>query len=150
MLAFGALLLLGGRLADVLGPRRVFEADLVVFVASSLASGLATTPVLLIAARALQGTGAVLLTPAALSLVLAISPRRRPRRRVLRSTPRTVSAEQQRLTADGPGGQRLLAQIFSRTTADAATISPMNTGWMSFDRLWAPSGRSSQMASGVA
>ncbi|GAA3390415.1 MFS transporter [Cryptosporangium minutisporangium] len=68
-LCFGALMLLGGRLADVLGRRRVFLAGLAAFTLASLASGLATDATLLIGARAAQGVGAALLSPAALSIV---------------------------------------------------------------------------------
>jgi EmrB/QacA subfamily drug resistance transporter len=68
-LFFGGFLLLGGRMADLLGRRRMFVAGLVLFAAASLAGGLATTPGMLIAARAVQGLGAALLSPAALALV---------------------------------------------------------------------------------
>ena len=69
ILVFGGFLLLGGRLADLLGRRRLFVAGLVLFALASLAGGLSTSPGLLIAARAVQGLGAALLSPAALSLV---------------------------------------------------------------------------------
>ena len=72
VLLTGGLLLLGGRLADVLERRVVFLAGLSVFTVASLLSGLAETPGTLIGARALQGVGAALLTPAALSLVTGI------------------------------------------------------------------------------
>jgi EmrB/QacA subfamily drug resistance transporter len=65
----GGLLLLGGRLADRFDRRLVFLTGLSVFTAASLASGLAPSPGALIAARAVQGLGAALLTPAALSIV---------------------------------------------------------------------------------
>jgi EmrB/QacA subfamily drug resistance transporter len=68
-LLFGSLLLLGGRAADLLGRRRVFFAGLTVFTASSLASALATTAGWLFAARAGQGLGAAMLSPAALSII---------------------------------------------------------------------------------
>lgn len=68
-LVFGGFLLLGGRLADLLGRRRVFMAGLILFAAASLAGGLATSEIQLIAARAVQGLGAAILSPAALSLV---------------------------------------------------------------------------------
>ncbi|WP_354644548.1 MFS transporter [Kitasatospora camelliae] len=73
-LAFGALLLAGGRAADLLGRRRVLIAGLALFAASSLAAGLATTPGLLIAARAAQGLGAAAIAPAALALAMAQYP----------------------------------------------------------------------------
>ena len=68
-LFFGGFLLLGGRMADLIGRRRMFIAGLVLFALASLAGGLATSPGMLIAARAVQGLGAALLSPAALSLV---------------------------------------------------------------------------------
>jgi EmrB/QacA subfamily drug resistance transporter len=68
-LLFGGLLLLGGRVADLLGRRRLFIGGLVVFTAASLASGLAWSEGALIGARALQGFGAALITPAALSIL---------------------------------------------------------------------------------
>jgi MFS family permease len=69
VLTFGGFLLLGGRLADLLGRRRVFIAGLVLFAVASLAGGLAQSEGWLIAARALQGLGGALLSPAALSIV---------------------------------------------------------------------------------
>ncbi len=68
----GGLVLLGGRAADVLGRRATFLAGLAVFTAASLASGLAPTAGALIAARAGQGLGAALLTPAALSIIVSV------------------------------------------------------------------------------
>jgi EmrB/QacA subfamily drug resistance transporter len=65
----GGLLMLGGRAADLFGRRRVFLAGLTVFTFASLASGLAASPEALIAARAVQGLGAAMLTPGALSIV---------------------------------------------------------------------------------
>jgi EmrB/QacA subfamily drug resistance transporter len=69
VLASGGLVLLGGRAADVVGRRRVFLAGLALFTTASLGSGLAPTAGALIAARAGQGLGAALLTPAALSII---------------------------------------------------------------------------------
>src|SRR5437763_4557060 len=66
---FGGVLLLGGRLADLLGRRRLFMLGLVVFTASSLLDGLAWSEGSLIAFRSLQGLGAALLSPAALSIL---------------------------------------------------------------------------------
>jgi EmrB/QacA subfamily drug resistance transporter len=68
-LVFGSLLLLGGRAADLLGRRRLFLAGLTIFTLSSLASALAGSPEALFAARAGQGLGAALLSPAALSII---------------------------------------------------------------------------------
>jgi len=67
---FGGLLLLGGRLADRVGARRMLLIGLVIFVAGSLASGLSTGVVGYLGARALQGAGAALLSPAALASLL--------------------------------------------------------------------------------
>ena len=69
VLASGGLVLLGGRAADVAGRRRTFLAGLALFTAASLASGIAPAAGALIAARAGQGLGAALLTPAALSII---------------------------------------------------------------------------------
>jgi EmrB/QacA subfamily drug resistance transporter len=69
-LVFGSLLLLGGRAADMLGRRRTFLAGLGVFTLSSLASALATGAAALFAARAGQGLGAAMLSPAALSILM--------------------------------------------------------------------------------
>ena len=72
VLVFGGFLLLGGRLADLLGRRRLFMIGLVVFALASLAGGLAQNEAQLIIARAIQGLGAALLSPAALSLVTVL------------------------------------------------------------------------------
>jgi EmrB/QacA subfamily drug resistance transporter len=68
-LCFGGLMLLGGRLADLLGRRRMFLAGLTTFTLASLGAGLAGDGTVLVAARALQGVGAALLSPAALSII---------------------------------------------------------------------------------
>ncbi|MFZ2050622.1 MAG: MFS transporter [Solirubrobacteraceae bacterium] len=68
-LTFGGFLLLGGRLADLLGRRRMFMIGLVVFSLASLAGGLAQSEAWLIAARAIQGLGAAIVSPAALSII---------------------------------------------------------------------------------
>jgi EmrB/QacA subfamily drug resistance transporter len=68
-LTFGGFLLLGGRLADLLGRRRMFMIGLVVFSLASLAGGLAQSEAWLIAARAVQGLGAAIVSPAALSII---------------------------------------------------------------------------------
>ncbi len=72
VLVFGGFLLLGGRMADLLGRRRLFMAGLIVFALASLAGGLAQNEAQLIIARAVQGLGAALLSPAALSLVTVL------------------------------------------------------------------------------
>src|SRR5256886_4634932 len=66
---FGGVLLLGGRLADLLGRRRLFVAGILIFTISSLLDGLAWSESSLIAFRSLQGLGAALLSPAALSIL---------------------------------------------------------------------------------
>ncbi len=68
-LVFGGFLLLGGRLADLLGRRRMFIAGLVLFAGASLAGGLAQSSLWLVIARSVQGLGAALVSPAALSIV---------------------------------------------------------------------------------
>ena len=67
---FGGVLLLGGRMADLIGRRRLFMAGLAIFTASSLLDGLAWSEGSLIAFRAIQGLGAALLSPAALSILM--------------------------------------------------------------------------------
>src|SRR5436190_6125053 len=69
-LLFGGVLLLGGRAADLLGRRRLFMAGLALFTVSSLLDGLAWSEASLIAFRALQGLGAAMLAPAALSILM--------------------------------------------------------------------------------
>jgi EmrB/QacA subfamily drug resistance transporter len=73
-LTFGVLLLSGGKLADMLGRRRIFVAGLVIFTASSLACGLANGADVLIGARTVQGIGAALMNPATLSIITATFP----------------------------------------------------------------------------
>jgi EmrB/QacA subfamily drug resistance transporter len=73
-LVFGGFLLLGGRLADLLGRRRILMIGVAVFTAASLACGLASSAGALVAARAVEGLGAALMAPAALSLILAMFP----------------------------------------------------------------------------
>jgi EmrB/QacA subfamily drug resistance transporter len=68
-LVFGGFLLLGGRLGDLLGRRRLFLAGLAVFTAASLVNGLAQDPAMLVAARAVQGLGSAMVSPAALALI---------------------------------------------------------------------------------
>jgi EmrB/QacA subfamily drug resistance transporter len=68
-LVFGGFLLLGGRLGDLLGRKRLFLIGLVIFTVASLLDGLASSEGMLIGARALQGLGAALVSPAALSII---------------------------------------------------------------------------------
>src|SRR5580765_701277 len=69
-IVFGGFLLLGGRLADLLGRRRLFMTGMVLFSASSFLCGLAWSESSLIAFRAVQGLGGALLAPAALSILM--------------------------------------------------------------------------------
>lgn len=82
-LGFGSLLLLGGRLADLLGRRLTLVVGIAVFGVASLAGGLATAPEPLIAMRAAQGVGAALIAPAALSLITTGFPDEAERNRAL-------------------------------------------------------------------
>src|SRR6187399_3487813 len=70
-LVFGGFLLLGGRAADLLGRKRMFVVGIVVFTVASLLAGLAWSEASLIGARAFQGLGAAIITPAALSILSA-------------------------------------------------------------------------------
>ena len=82
-LTFGGLLLLGGRAGDILGRRRMFLAGIVIFTLASLAGGLATSASLLLAARAVQGVGGALASPAVLALVVSGFPEGKERIRAL-------------------------------------------------------------------
>ncbi|MFE0149071.1 MFS transporter [Nonomuraea sp. NPDC059007] len=83
LIAFAGLLLLGGRLADLLGGRRMFLTGVAIYVVASIACALAFDATTLIAARIVQGAGAAVLTPAALSLMLGLYPEPGERRRAL-------------------------------------------------------------------
>ena len=72
VVAFGGLLLLGGRLSDLLGARRVFAAGWAVLTGASVVAGLAGTAELEVAGRALQGVGAALIAPSALALLMGL------------------------------------------------------------------------------
>jgi EmrB/QacA subfamily drug resistance transporter len=82
-IAFGGLLLLGGRTGDLYGRRRMFIIGALLFTAGSLAGGLATSSTYLIVARAAQGVGAAILAPTALSLLAATFPQGAQRNRAL-------------------------------------------------------------------
>jgi EmrB/QacA subfamily drug resistance transporter len=75
-LTFGVLLLSGGKLADLLGRRRIFVVGLVIFTASSFFCGFANSAGVLIGARVVQGVGAALMNPATLSIITATFPSR--------------------------------------------------------------------------
>jgi len=82
-LTFGGLLLLGGRAGDILGRRRMFLAGIAIFTLASLAGGLAPSAGALLAARAVQGVGGALASPAVLALVVSGYPEGRERTRAL-------------------------------------------------------------------
>ncbi len=82
-LAFGGLLLLGGRLGDVFGRRRMFEAGIAVFTLASLAGGLAQSSEMLVLSRAAQGVGAALAAPGVLALLTTSAPDETARNRAL-------------------------------------------------------------------
>jgi len=82
-LTFGGLLLLGGRVGDILGRRRVFIAGIILFSLASLFGGFATTQAWLLAARAAQGVGAAVIAPTALSLITTTFPEGPPRNRAM-------------------------------------------------------------------
>jgi EmrB/QacA subfamily drug resistance transporter len=75
-LTFGVLMLTGGKLADMLGRRRIFIAGLVIFTLASLGCGLASSAGMLIGARVVQGVGSALMNPATLSIITATFPPR--------------------------------------------------------------------------
>ena len=72
VIVFGALLLLGGRLSDIVGQRKIFIIGFTTLTVGSIVAGLAPSGIVLIAARALQGIGAALIAPSALSLVMSL------------------------------------------------------------------------------
>lgn len=82
-LSFGSLLLLGGRLGDLLGRRRMFVLGVTIFALASLLGGIAPTGGLLLTARALQGAGAALASPAALALINTTFPAGKERNRAM-------------------------------------------------------------------
>ena len=82
-LAFGGLMLLGGRAGDLLGRRKVFIAGLLLFSVASLVGGFATSEAWLLAARAVQGAGAAIAAPTALALISTTFPEGKPRNRAM-------------------------------------------------------------------
>jgi EmrB/QacA subfamily drug resistance transporter len=82
-LTFGGLLLLGGRAGDILGRRRMFVAGIALFTLASFAGGLATSAAMLLAARAVQGVGGALASPAVLALLVSSFPEGRERTKAL-------------------------------------------------------------------
>ncbi|MEO7059998.1 MAG: MFS transporter [Lapillicoccus sp.] len=82
-LALGSLLLLGGRLGDLLGRRRMLVMGVLLFAAASLVGGLALNPAMLIASRVVQGLGAAIASPAALALITTTFPAGKERNRAM-------------------------------------------------------------------
>ena len=72
VIAFGGLLLLGGRLADLYGARRIFMTGFAILAVASLITGLASSPAILLVGRALQGVGSALIAPAALTMLMTL------------------------------------------------------------------------------
>jgi EmrB/QacA subfamily drug resistance transporter len=83
MIAFGGLLLLAGRLGDLMGRRRMFLLGMVVFTAASLACGLSVSPALLIAARFVQGVGAAMVSAVSLGMIVNVYSEQRERARAI-------------------------------------------------------------------
>ncbi|MGW7411993.1 DHA2 family efflux MFS transporter permease subunit [Streptomyces sp. NPDC054863] len=83
LIPFGGLLLLAGRLGDLIGRKRMFTAGLAVFTLASLFCGIATTPGTLIAARALQGVGGAMTTAVVLGMLVALFPEGRGRAKAI-------------------------------------------------------------------
>ena len=115
LLTFGGFLLLGGRLGDLFGHRRLFLIGTALFTVASLACGLATSQEMLIAARAVQGLGAAVVSAVALSLMMTLFTRagrpregdghlrlRRLRRRQHRRAPRRHPHRRAQLALDLP------------------------------------------------
>src|SRR6516225_12327434 len=118
VLAFGGLILLGGRAADLAGRRRIFLIGTAIFGIASLLDGLATSQGLLIGARALQGVGAALATPAALALVTNLFPAGAMRTKALTMWGGAVRARLRRRGAarrgDHPGGVLAVGVLHQR------------------------------------
>ena len=91
-LTFGSLLLAGGRLADLLGRRRLLVTGLILFGVASLACGLAQWPVMLIVSRMVQGAAGAMVSPAALSLLTTTNPEGQARNRALAIWQATTAA----------------------------------------------------------
>ncbi len=110
ILTFGGLLLLGGRLGDVLGRRRVFATGVSLFTVSSLVGGAASSDTVLVAARAIQGVGAAIAAPSALAILLATF-------------------------AEGPARNRALGLFFAMSAAGGAIglmVGGAFTSWLSW------------------
>jgi MFS family permease len=104
-ITFGGFLLLGGRMADLLGRRRIFVGGLILFTLASLVCGLANDAGVLITARAVQGIGAAIISPAALSIVTTTFTEGAERNKAAARAPRRASssAGSSRSTSAGSG-----------------------------------------------
>jgi MFS family permease len=138
-IAFGGLLILGGRAADLFGRRRMFMAGLLAFSAASLAGGLAQDPVLLVVSRVVQGAGAAVVAPAAFSLITTGFAEGVRRNRALGRSRRSASWP-----------ARSSAACSCSTSADGRySWSTSRSGWRpccSRRGCWPSPGRSSQAA----
>ena len=105
-LVFGGFLLLGGRAGDLLGRKRLFLLGLVIFTSASLLDGLSVSSGMLIASRALQGFGAALISPAALSISPRPSPRARNGRARSASGRRSRSAARRSASSSAASSRR--------------------------------------------
>src|ERR687892_650264 len=117
-LTFGALLLLGGRMADLLGRRRLLTIGLAVFGAASLDAGVASSPVTLIVARFAQGAGGALISPAALSLLTTLDGEGPERRRAVAGDDRGRCHDRDRRGRSLDGVHRLARNLPRQPAAD--------------------------------
>ena len=125
-LVFGGFLLLGGRAADLLGRRRLFLAGLVVFTLASLLAGLAWSEGSLIAARALQGLGAAIITPGG-----ALDPLDDVRRRAASATSRSASGARSAASAPRPACCSA-ASSPTRSAGSGSSSSTSRSAWSAF------------------
>ena len=95
VIVFGALLLLGGRLSDIIGQRKIFVIGFAILTAASVLAGLAPNGTMLIATRALQGVTAALIVPSAMSILMSLF---------------TIPSEKTRLWASGGQQHQLEGQ----------------------------------------
>src|SRR5947199_8685636 len=119
---FGGALLLGGRLADLLGRRRLFIAGLALFASSSLLCGLAWSEGSLIAFRGLQGLGGALLAPAALSLLMTTFAEGRERTSHSGSTARPPGAARRRASCSAACSPRTSAGRGSSSSTSRSAL----------------------------
>ena len=155
-LAFGGFLLLGGRAADLLGRRRMFVAGLVLFAAGSIVAGFAWSEASLIGARSLQGLGAAVISPAALSILMTTFREGRERNIALgvwgavgmfgapmldtaltRPTDARAYASRRRVRlSDMDAAGRVRLDAVARFLQDAAIDDVEETGWGIPEHIW--------------